>query len=300
LLFNTFGCLLFIVPLWILKNDVTAFFASMSNDVGQQIAIFHTLFNIVTTLILLPIAQYVVKLACLIVPDKKGSEENKYKFQFIDTRMLSTPPIAASNIKKEIIRMSALAKENINLAMDMLLDNGDHTEIIEENEDVINHLNKNIVAFLTKLKGKELNEQDDKKIGSYYHVVSDIERVGDYAENIMEYAMRLREAGQVLSIEAKNELKELTDIINTLYDHAFTAFDDRNLSLLPKVEEVEEIIDSFSKELEDRHIDRVKQGACQAQTGSVFLQTISNMERVGDHITNVAFSIRKYRAEKSV
>jgi phosphate:Na+ symporter len=94
---------LFIVPLWILKNDVTAFFASMSNDVGQQIAIFHTLFNIVTTLILLPIAQYVVKLACLIVPDKKGSEENKYKFQFIDTRMLSTPPIAASNIKKEII-----------------------------------------------------------------------------------------------------------------------------------------------------------------------------------------------------
>ena len=302
LLFNTFGCLIFIVPLWLCKDMVAGVFASISSDVGQQIAIFHTLFNVLTTLVLLPFSGKVVKLACVLIPDRKASNiEEKYKFHFIDERLLSTPPIAAGNTKKEIVRMGDIAKANINFSIEMLLnENVDHIETIRENEDLINNLNRNITTFLTKLMSKELSDEDDKKIGSYYHVVSDIERVGDYAENIMEYAMRLREEDQVLSIEAKNELKELTDIINTLYDHAFTAFDDRNLSLLPKVAEVEEIIDSFSKELEDRHIDRVKQGACQAQTGSVFLQTISNMERVGDHITNVAFSIRKYRAEKSV
>ncbi|MBQ4098424.1 MAG: Na/Pi cotransporter family protein [Clostridia bacterium] len=295
LLFNTFGCLLFIVPLWILKGEVTAFFSSMSNDVGQQIAIFHTLFNILTTIILLPLAQYVVKLACVIIPEKQDVEDDKYKFAYIDTRMLETPPIAASNTKKEIIRMSEFARENINLSVEMLLNEKvDHSEKIKDNEDIINHLNKNIVGFLTKLMGKDLKEQDDKKIGSYYHVVSDIERVGDYAENIMEYAAKLRAEEMTISEEAKAELKTVTDKINKLYETVFCAFDDRNLSALPEVEEIEESIDQLSLELEHRHIERLKKGACTAQTGSVFLQTISNLERVGDHITNVAFSLKQY------
>ena len=295
LLFNTFGCLLFIAPLWIWKADVTGVFSSMSDDVGQQIAIFHTLFNVVTTLILLPLAPFVVKLACLIIPEKKDVVDDKYKFAYIDMRMLSTPPIAASNIKKEIIRMSEFARDNINLSVDMLLDSKvDHTEQIKENEDIINHLNKNIVGFLTKLMGKELKEQDDQKIGSYYHVVSDIERVGDYAENIMEYAMKLRAEEMAISEEAKAELINFNDKINKLYETVICAFDDRNLLALTDVEEIEESIDELSVELEHRHIERLKKGACTTQTGSVFLQTVSNLERVGDHITNVAFSIKHY------
>lgn len=295
LLFNTFGCLIFIAPLWIWKSEVTSVFASMSSDVGQQIAIFHTAFNIVTTLILLPLASFVVKLACVIIPEKKGEQEDKYKFQYIDTRMLETPPIAASNTKKEIIRMSEFARENINLSVEMLLNESvDNSEKIKENEDIINHLNKNIVAFLTKLMGKDLNEQDDKKIGSYYHVVSDIERVGDYAENIMEYAIKLRAEEMTISEEAKAELTKVAEAINKLYETVFCAFDDRNIAALPLVEEIEESIDQMSLELEHRHIERLKKGACTAQTGSVFLQTVSNLERVGDHITNVAFSLKQY------
>ena len=300
LLFNTFGCLIFIAPLWIWKVQVTNFFASISSDVGQQIAIFHTLFNVVTTLILLPLADFIVKLACIIIPEKKGAEENKYKFQYIDARMLETPPIAASNTKKEIIRMSALARDNINLSVQMLLDASvDNCAEIEENEDVINHLNKNIVAFLTKLMGKELTDKDDKKIGSYYHVVSDIERVGDYAENIMEYALRLKEEGMELSSDAKGELDDVRNTICELYENVIKAFDDRDLAVLEKVEEIEEKVDEYTKELEHRHIERLKKGACTAQTGSVFLQTVSNLERVGDHMTNVAFSIRQYTSAKT-
>lgn len=301
LLFNTFGCLIFIAPLWIWKNQVTGVFSSMSNDVGQQIAIFHTLFNVCTTLILLPFANFVVRLACLMIPDKKVEEtEEKYKFQFIDDRLLKTPPIAAGNTKKEIVRMGEFAKANINYSVGMLLDeNVDNTSVIRENEDIINKLNKNITSYLTKLMGLELSDEDDKKVGSYYHVVSDIERIGDYAENIMEYAHRLREEQLSMSDGAKNELKELTETFNTLYDYAMTAFDDRNLELLSKVEEIEEMIDDMSAELEKRHIERVKSGACSAQLGSVFLQTVSNLERVGDHVTNVAFSIRQYRHSKT-
>ena len=142
--------------------------------------------------------------------------------------------------------------------------------------------------------GKDLKEQDDKKIGSYYHVVSDIERVGDYAENIMEYAMKLRDEDMKISEEAQEELKTVMNAVNRLYETVFCAFDDRNLAALAEVEEIEESIDQMSLELEHRHIERLKKGACTAQTGSVFLQTVSNLERVGDHITNVAFSLKQY------
>lgn len=296
LLFNTFGCLIFIAPLWIWRVQVTSFFASISNDVGQQIAIFHTMFNVVTTLILLPLAGYVVKLACVIIPDKKTVEdEDKFKFHYIDSRMLETPAIATSNLKKEIIRMSKFSIDNMNYSVEMLLSGSqEKVELMKENEDILNHLNKNITAFLTKLMSKDLSEQDDKKIGSYYHVVSDLERVGDYAENIMEYAMRLKEEDVKMSEDARGELNQVREMINNLYEKVIKAFDDRDLSILDEIEEIEESIDNISVELEHRHIERVKAGSCNAQLGSVFLQTVSNLERVGDHITNVAKSLKGY------
>lgn len=301
LLFNTFGCLLFTAPLWIWKSEVAGVFASMSNDVGQQIAIFHTLFNVVTTAILLPFSQLVVKLACLLVHEKQvDEEEEKFRFMYIDDRLLNTPAVAAGNIRREIVRMGEFAKSNVNDSVGMLLDeSADNEKSIREREEIINRLNKNITSYLTKLMGKDLTDEDDKKVGSYYHVVSDIERVGDYAENVLEYALRLREEGLALSSDAKEELKSLCDMINSLYDYAFTAFDDRNLSLLNNVEAVEQSVDDYSKMLEHRHIDRVKAGNCTAQAGSIFLQTVSNLERVGDHITNVGFSIRHYRTNKN-
>lgn len=300
LLFNTFGCVLFIIPLWALRTQVSNFFKLISADVGQQIAIFHSLFNVLTTLVLLPFTNQVVKLACKLVKEKPDTEDEKFRFMYIDERLMTTPAVAAGNTKKEIVRMGDVARLNINSAVQMLLDESvDNTASIRENEALINKLNKNITAFLTKLMSKDLSDEDDKKIGSYYHVVSDIERVGDYAENVMEYAMRLREEGLALSDDAKEELQKLLDNINELYDYSFTAFDDRNLSVLSKVEEVEERVDEYSQTLEHRHIDRVKTGNCTAQAGSIFLQTVSNLERVGDHITNVAFSIRQYRFQKS-
>ena len=298
LLFNTFGCLIFIAPLWIWGTQVTALFASMSNDVGQQIAIFHTLFNVATTLIMLPFIQLFVKLVCVLVPDsKKIKEKDDADFTFIDERLFETPAVAVSNTKFEIIKMATIAKENLNLCMEMLY-NGEVIDVerFNKNENTLNSLNKKITSYLTKLIGLNLSVNEDNKVGTYYHVVSDIERVGDYAENVVEYTAKLNSEDLKLSDEAVGELKEFTKTINDLFDVAIRAFDERNSSLLEEVDRIESSIDDMCANLEVQHVDRLKKGLCTAQIGSVYLQTISNLERVADHITNVAFSIKKYHA----
>ncbi len=296
LLFNLFGCLICIVPIWIWTDSIGDFMHLISGDSMERIiANFHTLFNILTTVVLLPFTKFLVKMAEKIIPEH-AEKHDRFKFAFIDDRLLSTPHVAASNIKKEIIRMGEYAKNNIDLAVEMLLDGEkDNAETIRANEEIINFNNKAITAFLTKVMSKDLTDEDDKKIGSYYHVVSDIERVGDYAENIMEYALRLRANELSFSNDAKSEIDKIKTLFDELYNMAIRAFDERNLALLEEVDVLEQKIDDYSAELERRHIERVKEGMCFAETGSIFLQTISNLERVGDHITNVAFSLKQYR-----
>lgn len=298
LLFNLIGCVIFIAPIWIWSKEITQFFADMSNDVGQQIAIFHTLFNVVTTMLLLPFTKYIVKLSTLIIPEKT-EESEQLKFAYIDERLVGAPAIAVGNIRKEIVRMSDFAKENLNLSMEMLLDiSKDNSEKIKKNEEMLNFLNHSMTAYMTKLIAKDLTVEDDNKIGSYFHVVSDLERVGDYSENIMEYAIRLRSEDLSFS---QNAVEELTDILNTLngmFDKTVEVFDKRDVSLLPAVNELEQQVDEITKDLEQKHIDRVRQGLCVAQVGSIYLQTVSNLERVGDHVNNVAFSVTKYRKYK--
>ncbi len=295
LLFNTFGCLIFVVPLWILKAQVRDLFASVSSDVGQQIAIFHTAFNLVTTAVLLPFTKYVVKLACILVPERKTKEEVKFKLDYLDDRLLNTPPVAVGNIRREVVKMGGIAKANVHYAINMLVEEKyDKLKEFNTNEENLNFLNHKITEYLTKLMSKELSNQDDNKVGSYYHVVSDLERVGDYAENIVEYALKLKEEELSFSKEAKDELVDMMDKLDDLYEKSMSAFDERNVELIPAVKEVEEVIDEIAVELENRHIERVKKGACTATLGSVYLQTVSHLERIGDHIYNVASSIKHY------
>lgn len=296
LLFNLFGCLIVLAPLWIWQKEFVSFMEAISGASRErQIANFHTLFNVFTTIVLLPFIKSIVYLATKIIRPKKNEEKNAMRFMFIDERLLDTPPIAVNNTKKEIVRMCGIAKENINLSVAMLIDGKyENASEVRTNEEIINFLNRNITAYLTALSGKDLTLQDEKKVGSYYHVVTDVERVGDYAENIMEYALRLKEEGVDFSDTAKEELKEVVETVDNLFDAAVKVFDERDLTLLPKVDELEEMIDQFNVDLETKHIERLKKEECSAQVGSVYLQTVSNLERVGDHITNIAFSIKQY------
>ena len=296
LLFNIFGCLIVLAPLWIWGEWFADFMVTISGPSAErQIANFHTLFNVFTTLVLLPFTKGLVYLATKIVRPKKSDEESELRFMFIDERLLETPPIAVNNTKKEIVRMAGVARNNINLSMEMLLDGKTENEaLIRANEDTVNFLNKGITSYLTALSGKDLALQDEKKVGSYYHVVTDVERIGDYAENVMEYAVRLAAFDSGFSEEAKEELRQVTETVNNLFDAAIKVFDERDVTFLPKVDAFEEMIDKANVELEGKHIERLKKDECSAQVGSVYLQTVSNLERVGDHITNIAFSIKQY------
>ena len=296
LLFNLFGCIIVLAPLWIWGDEFYNFMVAISGSSAErQIANFHTLFNVFTTIILLPFTKGLVYLATKIIRPKASDDENECKFMYIDERLLETPPIAVNNTKKEIVRMAGLAKTNIDYAMNMLLEgNTANVGIIRTNEEIINFLNRGITAYLTSLSGRDLTLTDEKKVGSYYHVVTDIERIGDYAENIMEYSMRLSNEGIDFSAAAKEELKRVNETVDKLFDAAIKAFDMRDVSVLGLVDELEESIDRANQELEGKHIERLKRDECSAQVGSVYLQTVSNLERVGDHITNIAFSIKQY------
>ncbi len=302
MLFNSIGCLLWIAPLWIWRTDVTWLFAQISPLTGQQLAIFHTVFNVVTAIILLPFIKWVVKLACLIVPDKKkkGEEEkaDKKSLHFIDANILKTPRIAFVNTKKEMIRMSEFAKENLNLSIAMLVDDKiDNEKLIRENEEALNYINHGVVGYLTQLMGKDLPTADDKALSTYYHVANDIERVGDYAENILEYSLRLRKNNDKFSEHAKEELNDVLAKLNELFDLCVDAFDRVTYENFDKINEIEDYVDEASERLEEKHIDRVKRNACTAELGSIYLQTVSNLERMGDHITNVAKSIEHYKTK---
>lgn len=296
LLFNLFGCLIVLAPIWIWEKEFTDFMVMISGASRErQIANFHTIFNVFTTIVLLPFTKGIVYLATKLIRPKKEEEENPLRFMFIDERLLETPPIAVNNTKKEIVRMCSIAKQNIDLSVAMLIEGKyENASEVRTNEEVINFLNRNITSYLTALSGKDLTLQDEKKVGSYYHVVTDVERVGDYAENIMEYALRLKEEGVDFSDTAKEELHEVVETVDNLFDAAVKVFDERDLTMLPKVDTLEEMIDEYNVDLETKHIERLKKGDCSAQVGSVYLQTISNLERVGDHITNIAFSIKQY------
>lgn len=296
LLFNLFGCILFIIPVWIWTDAISNLMVTISGTSMERIiANFHTFFNLITTLLLLPFIKGLVYLAKKIIPDKKSAQEEKHKLTFIDNRFLATPPIAVQSTKKEIIKMSAIARENIDLAMEMLLTPSlDRKELLKDNEDALNFLNKSITEYLTKLMGKEISSAEEKMLGTYYHVVVDIERVGDYAENIMEYTEKLLNESTSFSEEAVKELGDVKEKIDKLFEISIKVFDKLDASLLTEVDVIEESVDKASVELEGKHIERLKGGKCNAQLGSIYLQTVSNLERVGDHITNVAFSIKQY------
>ena len=301
LFFNVSGVVMFLLVGFIIKlvsGGVTfgSIFQSMFPDAPQeQLAMFHTIFNVITVLLILPLTDALVKLVCRIIPDDaKPEEKYKSRFYFIDRNMLKTPPIAVLQTKNEIVNMAALAMRNFNLSLDMVssLDLG-RLEEFKRTESTLDWLNNEIVAFVVNLSGRRgLGEKDHIYLSGTYRTVRDIERIGDYAENITEYAQYLKEAGSSFSEKALGEIRELRSLLGELYEYALKAYNDEDFSALGKANIVEEEIDDFTKKMEDNHIARLTEKVCSPAVGAQYLSLSSNAERVGDHLINVAKTIR--------
>ena len=294
-LFNVFGTVIFIILTKLLP--FTDWIESLTDNTMMQLSLVHIIFNVVSTLIMFPFADKVlVKLACLIVPDKKDSSEDDFKLQFVDNLMINTPPFAVAQVSKEVHRMAGLARQNFSIAAEDLLNKScNHFDEVQHTEEVINFLNHNITPILVKINSLDLSYSDAKYIGRVFHVINDIERIGDHAQNLEEAAKSRVDEGIEISAEGERELREMYETTLKLIDGSIEAFTAQILDneKAEQLSEYEASVDDMQTEFEQSHIERLNAHKCNTRAGMLFINTITDFERVADHATNIAWSVSK-------
>lgn len=289
LMFNVLGTLVVFILVSLLP--VSTWIGHISGP-ALQIAVAHTSFKVFEVLCFVLLRKWLVKLVMILVPgeDKQGEDKS---LKFLDDRILSTPPIAVAQICKEIERMGDIAIANLTRAMDAFF-NKDSSLIneVEQSEDVVNYLNHEITRYMVAAAQLDLPASDVEQLGEMFHVVNDLERIGDHAENMAEYAKSRIEEEIPFSEDGLVELRDMLDKTVALFKLSMEAFHTRDQHLLPRVLVQEENIDDMEKTLQQSHVDRLTRGACTPRSGMIFSDMLSNLERVADHATNVAFSIQ--------
>ena len=263
-----------------------------------QLAMFHAFFNVVTVMCILPVTNLLVNMVVKMVPDKpEALDPDAPRLHYVDDNMLKTPPVAVQQTKKEVLRMASLAIENFNRSVNAIctLDLVEQ-ERFEKVEKELNFLNRDLVDFVVKLsEHKSMSEHDHVYLATTYRTIRDLERIGDYAENIIESAELLKSEGNSFSEAAVEEVRRLQAMIGELYNYTIMAYEDEDFEALGMANAVEEKVDDFTKMMEDNHIRRLTEGSCTVKAGSQYLALSSNSERIADHLINVAKSIRSLK-----
>ena len=294
--FNIIGTVIMYFILAFAMDPVIAFIMKFSADNGRFVANAHTFIKIFQVVILLPFVKPLVKLASWTVrgEDKKVGYRENFQLKYIGSKVIFNPATAMIEVVKELDRMASLASENLNRAMNALvtLDEEDIEEVYQVEKN-INFLNHSITAYLVKINQSTLPIEDLKSLGALFHVVNDIERIGDHAENIADAARQRKENGTELSKPAQRELGQMLDKVNLLIRYSIEMFVKSDESHMQEIIKLEESIDSLEKELQANHIRRLTNGECSPEAGMIFSDIVSGLERVGDHATNIAFAIHE-------
>lgn len=292
--FNVIGTAILYVVLFAAREPVMDLLWAISSDKGRFVANAHTLIKIFQVIVLFPFAKGIVRLSCMCVPgeDKKVNYRESYQLEYIGEKVVFNPATAVVGVIKELDRMATLASENLNRAMNALvtLDEGDIGEVYEVEKN-INFLNHAITDYLVKITQTTLPVEDLKSLGALFHVVNDIERIGDHAENVADAARLRAETGLVISKDALRELGELLDMVNELIGYSVDMFVRSDESHMQDVIMLEDRVDEKEKEMQRSHVQRLTSGECSPQAGMLFSDIASGLERVADHATNIAFSI---------
>lgn len=296
--YKTVGVIIFgILSIWVPFGKMFSVFKAPA----LQVAMFHLFFNVVATVIFFPFTNLMVKASEKIMPEKKKPvDENEPHLYFLEERLLRTPPVAVAQLKNEIENMAEIAKSNFDKCMDAVMV-GKVSDVIDEiakNEKCLNFLNREITKYLVKLSQVDLSEDDKILISTSYHTVSDIERIGDYAENISEYAEKMEADKLTFSPKAISEIQTLKATITNLYDEVMKTYKEVTLDYIDKVNEYEESVDRQKEEMGEHHIERMNKGECTPEVGAIYLSLSSNAERVADHMTNIAYAVRSYAKKK--
>ena len=293
LTFNVIGAIVFGSIGFIFFSLRPAFAASNINAV--QISIFHTIFNLSMTTLLFPFADVLVKISGMVVKEKAEEEpvaedaETAATLKHLDERIFESPAFAVETAALEVVHMGQITYENVVRAIDSVLTvNSNEVETVFKTEQTINNMEKMLTEYLIKVDNLSLTEKQKKVVNNLFYSVSDIERIGDHAENLAEQAQYMVEHGLQFSTTGMDDLKSISDSVLKSFQYAIDARQNGNMEAVRKVSQYEDDVDSQEEELREKHIERLSAGECKASAGVVFLDIISNLERVSDHAYNLA------------
>jgi phosphate:Na+ symporter len=294
LLFNIIGTVIIYIALFVAGDQIVELIKSISADNGRFVANAHTLIKIAQVIMLFPFTGWLVKMTYLIVPgeDQKVGYRESYQLKYIGDKVVFNPATAVVEVIKELERMASLAEENLNRAMNALitLDEEDIAEVYEVEKN-INFLNHAITDYLVKINQTTLPIEDLNSLGALFHVVNDIERIGDHAENVADAARQRKEEGVSISKEAQKELGDMLEMVNKIIRYAVEMFAKSDESHMQEIVTLEDQVDEKERELQKKHVERLTKGECSPEAGMIFSDIVSGLERVADHATNIAFAI---------
>lgn len=270
-------------------------FASSNID-AVQISIFHTVFNLTMTTLLFPFANMLVKISGLVVKEKAEDQaaadqdqESEVTLKHLDERIFESPAFAVETAALEVVHMGQITMENVKRSLDAVLTgNLEEIELVYKTEKTINTMEKMLTEYLIKVDNLSLTEKQKKVVTNLFYSISDIERIGDHAENLAEQAQYIVEHHLDISETGMEDLKSISDSVVKSFQYAIDARQNGNMDAVRKVSQYEDDVDNQEEELREKHIERLSSGKCQPSAGVVFLDIISNLERVSDHAYNLA------------
>ena len=295
LLFNVIGVIIFGILISIVFMAVPELAEMKMNAV--KIAVFHSSFKLVNAIVLFPMGNMLVKLANRIVRDKPepGEEEMDEMALRLDERLLQSPSFAIEMTVGEVVEMGRRAGENVQNALDALI-HYDYSRLgsVFAREKEINRYQDALTEYLVRISNLSLSSSQNTMVKNLLYAISDIERVGDHAENIAEYAEKMKEEDIRFSEMAVKELTEMSQIVMRNYDWSLQAVASGNKGMIQDITDYEEVVDAMELELRDRHVERLSRGDCRVESGAIFLDIISNLERIADHAMNIVEYVQDF------
>ena len=293
LTFNSFGAILFGIGMFAL-TFIAPEFASSPID-SLRISIFHTIFNVTNTALLFPFAKQLVDFSGMVIKETAESTaaeieaEKKEAGLQLDQRIFQSPPMALEVAAMEVVHMGRLVEKNLKLAIETILNNDyEKTDEVHKNEENINTINKKLTEYLIQVNNLSLTDKQKREVSNLFYSISDLERIGDHAENLAESAEYMHEHNLQFSEIGLEDLRWITGVTVSGVGFAVAARQDMNLDAVRKVSKLEDEVDTLEEEMRDKHIERLSAQICNPSAGVIFLDIISNLERISDHAYNVA------------
>ena len=293
--FNVIGTVIFTAIVWIFRDPMIRLLESMfpgddTMSLQMRVSVFHVIFNVTTTAVLLPFVKQLVRYSCTVIRDKQ-EKAPEHALKFVDERLLSMPPVALMQVKKEMDYMLSLVEKNLSFsAVSVEGRPEEHSAEITGNEEIIDFTNGALTGFLIKLSS-DVDQRDEQRIGSYFHVLNDLERIGDHAENFHEIGQEMQAKKLSFSETALSDIKQMYGVVIRMIGIAKEAFDTENPDRLPALTALENQTDEMKRDFSAKHFSRLSEGNCSLEVSPYYTSTITGLERVADHIVNVGYSI---------